>query len=184
MGTTIGIGSLLLRQFQPGDEADLFAVRNHESVRRFMADPRPLDYAAHLEWVSKNLIGDDRIVLFIARRHSEPVGLTLLKRLGADDAEIGVMFRDADRYRVAVTHAAVATVHYAFEHLGLGHLTSYVVPEHPRAMSINRAFGGREVASDKPGMVQYRAARAQCLGNDNYRRILQRISGKLTITQG
>ena len=182
MTATIVVGSLELRQFRAGDEPDLFAVRNHESVRGFMADPRPLDYAAHLAWVQANLLEGDRIVLFIVRKRGEPVGITLLKRISEDTAEIGVMFREAGRHTTAATHAAVATVCYAFHHLALAQLTSYVVQAHPRAVAINSAFGGREVASDKPGMVQFRATREECLGNRNYLRVLQRIQPRMRIT--
>jgi RimJ/RimL family protein N-acetyltransferase len=184
MTATIAVGSLELRQFRAGDEADLFAVRNHESVRRFMADPRPLDYAAHLGWVRANLLEGDRIALFVVRKHGEPVGITLLKRTSNDTAEIGVMFREAGRHTVSATHAAVATVYYAFHHLGLAQLTSYVVQAHPRAVAINSAFGGREVESDKPGMVQFRASREDCLGNANYLRVLQRIQARMRISPG
>lgn len=184
MATTITIGALELRRFGRGDVDDLYAVRNHESVRAFMADPRPLEYSAHVEWTRKNLLESDRIVLFVARKRGEPVGLTLLKRLSQDTAEIGVMFRDARRHRLAASEAAVATAQYGFRRVGFKFLVSYVVPGHTDAVSINRGFGGQEVPSDKPGMLQFRGTLEACMRNPAYRALLARIEPKMSITEG
>jgi RimJ/RimL family protein N-acetyltransferase len=177
------IGSLELRRFAMADARALYAVRDHESVRRFMADPSPLAYASHLDWVFRNLIEGDAIVLFLARVHREPVGLTLLKRRSEHEAEIGVMFREASRHAAVIPRAAVATLYLAFEEFGLRSLVSYVIPGHERAVAFNTGLGGREAPSDKPGMRMFHATREECLGHPRYVRMMERMRPRMRLSR-
>jgi hypothetical protein len=76
----------------------------------------------------------------------------------------------------------VATLRYAFCHLGLAYLISYVLPSHHRAIALNRSFGAWEVESEKRGMLKFRLSREICLGNSNYLKVLARIKDKIRIT--
>jgi len=177
----ISIGSIELRQFAAEDTEALYGVRNHESVRSYMADPRPIPWDSHVEWVTRNLIPGRDILLFLVRVKGEAIGLTLLKRLAPDVVEVGAMFREARLHPVIPAQAAVAMLHLAFEHFRMRRAVAYVVPGHQRAFDLNRALAGREAESDKPGMVCFRSSRAAVLRNPHYRRLMARIGPKMTI---
>jgi RimJ/RimL family protein N-acetyltransferase len=180
----IVLGGLELRRFGATDTADLYRIRNDDSVRAFMADARPLDFDAHVRWVSANLVDDGALLLLMARMRGEAIGFSLLKRLADDRAEIGVMFRDAPRHQVAPYHTAVVTLHVAFEVRGLRRVESWVLPSHERALSLNRSLGAGEAASDKPGMLHFFLDRETCLANANYRKVMARIGPRIAITPG
>lgn len=171
----IPLRSFELRQFGPDDTDDLYAVRNHESVRSLLADPRPIPYDSHVNWVNLNLIPGRDILLFLARAHDEAIGLALLKRLAPDTVELGVMFREARHHPVLPAQAAVAMLYLAFEHFGMGWVVSYVLPQHERAIALNTGLGGEEVPSDKPGMICFRQRGAVILRNQHYVRLLARV---------
>ena len=171
----IPLGSFELRQFRPEDTDDLYAVRNHESVRCLLADPRPIAYDSHVSWVNRNLIPGRDILLFLARAHDEAIGLTLLKRLAPDTIELGVMFREAERHPMLPSQAAVAMAYLAFEHFGMPWGVTYALRHHERAIALNKGLGGEEVPSDKPGMICFRQRGAVVLRNQHYLRLLARV---------
>jgi RimJ/RimL family protein N-acetyltransferase len=177
----VTVGALTLTRFAPEDTADLHRVRNHPSVRRFMADPRPIPWPRHVEWVRAHLLEADDLLLFLVRQRGEAIGLTLLRRIAPDTAEIGVMVTDPDDRPLVPCYATVITLHWAFERLGLGWLVSWVVPGHERALALNRAFGGWDVDSEKPGMVQFRLSREVCLAAETYRRVLARLRDRMVV---
>jgi RimJ/RimL family protein N-acetyltransferase len=172
-------GGIELERFTAADTQALYEIRNHESVRAFMANPAPLAFEAHCEWTRAHLREGGDVLLFMIRVGGAPRGFSLLKRLSPELAEIGLMVRDPGRHAVIASIAAVATVHCAFERLAYEALVSWVVPAHDRAFSINRSFGGEEVPSAKPGMVQYRVTRAECLDNASYRKLRARLAARL-----
>lgn len=176
----IAIGSIELRQFAAEDTEDLYRVRNHESVRSYMADPRPIPWESHVEWVNRNLIPGRDILLFLVRLKGSAIGLTLLKRLAPDVVEVGAIFREAKLHPVIPGQAAVAMLHLAFEHFRMRGAVSYVLPDHQRALALNRALG-REAESAKPGMVCFRCSRTTLLRNPHYRRLMVRIGPRMTI---
>ena len=179
----IRFGGVELRQFRPEDIADLYHVRNHDSVRGLLADPRPISYESHVDWVNRNLIPGRDILLFIVRSNGDPIGFSLLKRLAPDAVEVGVMFREANRHPGIPAHAAVAMLYLAFEHFRMRSAVSYVLPRHDRAIALNRAFGP-EVESDKPGMLCFRQLRAPLLRNRRYRKLMARLLPRLQIVTG
>jgi RimJ/RimL family protein N-acetyltransferase len=180
-GIRITLRAFELRQFRAEDTAALYAVRNHDSVRGLLADPRPIPYDSHVEWVNRNLLPGRDILLFLARSHAAAIGLTLLKRLAADTVEVGVMFREARRHPVMPAQAAVIMLYLAFEHFGMSWAVSYVLPQHDRAIALNAGLGGEKVASDKSGMLCFRQHRAAVLRNRHYRQLLARIVPTLSI---
>ena len=178
----ITIENLKLAQFGPGDLEDLYRIRNARSVREYMADSAPISYTAHVEWVNEHLVDSQEILLLMARLRGQAIGFTLLKRVGEEAAEIGVIFREADRHLTIPYTSAVATLYCAFCHLGLAYVVSYVLPVHHRAVALNRSFGAWEVESEKNGMRKFRLSREICLGNSNYLKVLSRIEKKMRIS--
>lgn len=177
----IELASLEIRQFVEGDTKALHLIRNHESVRRYMADPSSVPYESHEEWVRNNLIDKKNLLLFMVRRKGEAIGFTLLKKVSEDTAEMGVIFKEANKYPGVIYSATVITLYIAFCCLKLSVLVSYVIPGHDRAISLNRSFGGWEIESDKPGMIRFCVSREVCLGNKNYQKGFSRIKSKLKI---
>lgn len=177
----IVIGKLELAQFTAADTADLYRIRNHESVRAFMSNPVPLEWESHMTWVRENLLEGGRILLLMVRLDAAALGFTLLKRLAPDTAEIGVVVRDASRHRLISSEVAAVTLYLGFDVLGFTRLLSYVVPTHAHALDFNARGGGREAASDKPGMVLFEFMRDSYLSNRHCGRIIARMRPKLQV---
>jgi RimJ/RimL family protein N-acetyltransferase len=177
----IVIGELELAQFAAADTEDLYRIRNHESVRAFMSNPAPLDWETHVAWVRENLLEGGQILLLIVRLAGAALGFTLLKRLAADTAEVGVVIREASRHGLIASEAGAATLYLGFEVLRFARLVSYVVPAHGHAIDFNTRAGGREVASDKPGMLQFDFLEESYLNNRHCKRIVSRMRPKLQV---
>jgi RimJ/RimL family protein N-acetyltransferase len=178
----ITIGPLELGRFTADDTDALYAVRNHPDVRRYMADPRPLAYERHVEWVQRHLVAGTDHCLFVVRWDGEPTGFTVLKRLGPATAEIGAMFRAPDRHRVVIAYATVATLDWGYRGLGVTTLSSWIVPTHTRAMDWNRAFGAWEVPSTKPGLVEFHQTREVALAHPTFVKIFARVKDRMVVT--
>lgn len=179
----ITIGHVALSRFRPEDTDDLYRIRNHPSIRQYMANPAPLAYDAHVEWVRRNLVEGRDLVLFLVRFEGEPVGFTLLRLVGDGTAEIGVMFQEAAKYRIVPAYAALATLSCAFSELRVTGLISYALPAHERARALNRAFGAREVESDKPGMIKFAMSREVGLANPSYVKLMARLRDRMQVTR-
>lgn len=177
----IVVGAVQLSRFAQTDTRELFDIRNHASVRAFMTNPAPLDFEAHARWTRANLLEDEALLLLMVRVRGAARGFSLLRRLSSHTAEIGVMLRDATRHPVIAATAAAVTIHCAFEVMGYDTLVSWALPGHARATAFNRDFGGIAVPSEKPGMLQFRATRAQCLDSPHYRRVMARIAPRLRV---
>jgi RimJ/RimL family protein N-acetyltransferase len=180
----ITIGDLELAQFTPKDTRALYCIRNHISVRQFLANPQFIPYKAHVEWVRKNLVDERRLWLFMIRLKGKPIGFSTLKPQGEDTAEIGLMFREANTHPVVPVYAAAATLYCAFWVLKFAWLTSYPVPTNERALAINRAFGPEEVESERAGTIKLRMNREMCERNPNFIRVFGRIKNRMTVTLG
>lgn len=85
------------------------------------------------------------------------------------------MFRAARHHPLLPAQTAVVMLYLAFEHFGMEWVVSYVLPEHERAIALNRGLGGEEVPSDKPGMICFRQRGAVILRNQHYLRLLARV---------
>jgi hypothetical protein len=180
----ISLGTFHLTRFAEKDIEALHRIRNHATVRKYMANTQPIGYDSHVKWVRQNLIGEKKLLLFMVRRKDRPLGFTLLKKISEDTAEMGVIFRDASKHPVVPYYATVITLYIAFGYLKLSWLVSYVIPGHERAISMNHSFGGWEVESDKPGMIKFRVSRDVCTKSENYQKVIGRIKNDLTITPG
>jgi hypothetical protein len=146
-----------------------------------MANPELIPYKYHVEWVRKNLIEEQKLLLFLVRLKGKAIGLSLLRGAG-DTTEIGVMFREPNRHRVVTYTTAVATLHFAFCHLRLNNIISYVIPSHHIAISFNCSFGAWEVKSDKPDLIKFQLSREVCLNNENYLKVFDRIKDQIDMS--
>lgn len=177
----IQIGHVELMQFTSADTRVLYCIRNHWSVRQYMSNSALIPYKSHVEWVKSNLLEHQKQLLFLVRLDAKPIGLSLLRPVG-EQTEIGVMFKEPQRHRVVTYTTATATLHFAFNHLGLDSLISYVIPSHVTAIAFNLSFGAWEVESDKPDLIKFQLNRDIFLSNTNYVKIFNRIKGKIQIT--
>ena len=177
----IVIGKLELAQFTAPDSEDLYRIRNHESVRAFMSNPAPLEWDSHVTWVRENLLAGGRILLLMVRLEAVALGFTLLKRLGPDTAEVGVVVREAPRHRLISSEVGAVTLYLGFDVLGFTRLLSYVVSTHAHAIDFNTRGGGREAVSDKPGMLLFEFMRDSYLQNRHCGRIIARVRPRLQV---
>jgi hypothetical protein len=162
------LGGVEFTQYARGDGLDLFAVRNHPSVRTFMPDPAPLDLDRHLAWADANLVGGHTL-LFIARRAGQPLGFIVLKNLAvAGDIELGVMFIDLQQRTMVPALACTAGAYLALEVFGGKVLVTYANRHHARALRLNRGMGLLEADSDKPHEACFRTPRAIVLALPMY----------------
>lgn len=180
------VGSCVLTQFSPGeiDTLDLYTVRNDPAVRTFMPDPSPLPLEAHKSWVEKNLVLGDRIMMFIARDQTGPVGFSLLKEIAPDTAELGVMFIGAYQHTLIPAQVAVATGLIAVERLNKLWLVTYADKNHKLALKLNRGMGLTEVQSDKEGEICFRTSANTLLTNPLSQKLVARLNKDFTIIAG
>jgi hypothetical protein len=178
-------GHLTLDPFTagPAPARELYAVRNHPTVRPFMADPALIPYRAHLAWTRAHLVGSPALHLWLVRPAPgvRAIGFTQLKIAG-DTAEIGVMFREPETHRLPAALTTAITLHLAYTVLECAYTTSYVIPTHRHAIDFNLAWGASIVDSDKPPMVLLKMHRDACFANANFRRIMTRLGKRLVIT--
>ncbi len=184
MRLRIQMGRLVLDPFDAKGTRELYAVRYHPTVREFMSNSALIPYRSHVEWTRTNLIGSLQLYLWLVRPSDSgrAIGFTQLKLNEArDTAEIGVMFREPARHQVTAALSTAVTLTLAYTKLGCPWVTSYVIPAHQHAIDFNVAWGASIVDSDKPGMVQLKLHRDVCTSNENYRRVMSRLSDRLTI---
>lgn len=173
------IGDTEFTQYGKDDGVDLFNVRNHPSVRRFMPDPAPLDLARHLAWAGARLIGGDTLI-FIARRHGQAVGFTVLKQMPvAGEIEMGVMFTDLQQRSILPALAVAYTGCVALDFFDAQVLVSYANEQHHQALRLNRGHALEQAPSDKAGELCFRTPRAALLAGRSYLRNAARVRASL-----
>jgi len=181
MRMTFAIGDVEFRQFELSDAQDLFAVRNHESVRRFMPTAEVLNWEDHIAWAQVNLCGGP-ILLFVARRSGTPVGFTLIKALANPDSlELGVMFTSSEQKSLISALGAAYTGCLAVDMFGARELVTYASTEHSLALRLNQGLGLQPGPSDKAGEYAFRTPRDVLLASRAYRRHASALQRSLQI---
>ncbi len=178
-------GHLALDPYTQGDSRELYAVRFHPTVRKFMTNPSRIPYLAHKDWACQNLVRAPDMHLWLARPApgARAIGLTQLKLNAAgDNAEIGVMFREPEKHQLSSVLSSVITLRLAFIHFSCDWVTSYVVPTAQHAIDYNLGGGFSIHESDRPQMVCLKLHRDLYLSNDFYRRVEGRIVPRLKIS--
>jgi len=186
MALTASLGPLTLDPFSARGIRELYAIRNHPTVRPFMANPELIPYRRHAAWAREKLLGSQELHLWLVRPApgARAIGFTQLRLSAArDTCEIGVVFREPESHRMPAGLATAITLHLACDRFACGRIDSYVIPDHRAALQYNQAWGLAVVESDKPGMVKLSMSRAACLANENYRRVMSRVSKRLVVTQ-
>ncbi|PHX98245.1 MAG: hypothetical protein CK529_14040 [Rhodospirillaceae bacterium] len=156
------VGQLLLTPYETKAARDLYAVRFHPTVRKFMTNPSLIAYRAHKDWVHQNLVQAPDMHLWLVRFGAAPraIGFTQLKLNAAGNAaEIGVMFREPKKHQLAAVLSSAITLHLAFVHFSCAWVTSYVVPTAQHAIDYNLGGGFSIHPSDRPEMVCLRLSR-------------------------
>ena len=85
---------IVFRRFNESDTDELFAIRNHPSVREFMGNTGPLGYKSHLRWVDDHLVRNMDTYLFMIYKNEDIVGFAMLRDISSEDSEIGMFIRD------------------------------------------------------------------------------------------
>lgn len=176
---------LLLDPYTEADSRDLYAVRFHPTVRKFMTNPSCIPYRAHKDWARQNLVQAPDMHLWLVRSAPDKraMGLTQLKLNAAgDNAEIGVMFREPEKHQFSSVLSSSITLHLAFIHFSREWVTSYVVPTAQHAIDYNLGGGFSIHESDRPEMVCLKLHRDVYLSNEINRRVKARIIPRLKIS--
>ena len=176
----ISFADLELCEFVAADCRELYCIRNHPTVRRGMLHPQAIPYRAHRDWVRQNLPDNPALLLFMVRQRGcrRAIGLTQL-RLASEVGEIGVMFRNPERYPLPAAFATAVTLHLAFCRLRLRQVDSYVIPGHAAAIRFNKSWGVVEVASDRPGLLKFILPAEVGLNNPAYLKVMNRLTSSL-----
>jgi RimJ/RimL family protein N-acetyltransferase len=169
-------------QFELADAADLLAVRNHDSVRRFMPQAQPLAWEAHLRWAQAHLCNGD-VLLFMARRDGVALGFSLLKLLPAEhELELGVMFAGERQRTLLPGLAATHTCAIALEVFGAQTVVTYASPDNEGAIRLNQGLGLLPSQhSDKPGEQCFRTPVGHVRQLPIYRRSLPQLRASLRV---
>jgi RimJ/RimL family protein N-acetyltransferase len=186
MALSARLGALALDPFTEAGIRELYAIRNHPTVRPFMANPELIPYRKHAAWAREKLPGSQDLLLWLVRPSpgSRAIGFTQLRLNAARDAsEIGVVFREPETHRIPAGFATAITLHLACDRLACSRIDSYVIPDHRAAIQYNQAWGLTIVESDKPGMVKLSMSREACLANENYRKVMSRVIKRLVVTE-
>lgn len=186
MALSARLGALALDPFSEAGTRELYAIRNHPTVRPFMAHPELIPYKRHAAWVRDRLLGSQDLHLWLVRPApgSRAIGFTQLRMNAARDVcEIGAIFREPESHRMPAGFATAITVHLAFDRFACRRIDSYVIPDHRAAIQYNQAWGMSIVESDKPGMVKLSMSREVCLANENYRKVMSRVIKRLVVTE-
>ena len=178
MNTPVHFGRWVLEPFAAPATRELYAIRNHPTVRPFMANPALIPYRSHITWTRQHLLQNSGLHLWMVRPVAKrrAIGFTQLRMIaGGATAEIGVMFREPEKHRLTAGLATALSLQLAFEHFHCTWVISYVIPSHRQAIDFNLAWGASVVESDKPGMVMLKLHRETCAANPNYLRVLERV---------
>jgi len=178
-------GHLVLDPYTAGDSRDLYAVRFHPTVRKFMTNPSLIPYRGHKDWARQNLVQAPDMHLWLVRFGAAPraIGFTQLKfNAAGDNAEIGVMFREPEKHQLASVLSSAITLHLAFIHFSCEWVTSYVVPTAQHAIDYNLGGGFSIHESDHAEMVCLKLHRDVYLSNEINSRVKARIMPRLKIS--
>lgn len=182
---SVQVGRLVLEPFTARDSLDLYAVRFHPTVRKFMSNPSLIPFKEHKAWCSKNLLEAPDMHLWLVRPApgARAIGLTQLKFNASDgNAEIGVMFREPDMHQIASVLSGVITLYLAFTHFSCQWVTSYVVPKAQHAIDYNLGGGFSIYPSDRAEMVCLKLHRDVYLSNPFNCKVKSRIMPRMKIT--
>jgi RimJ/RimL family protein N-acetyltransferase len=168
---------ILIRQVTPRDSQKLYQIRNHYSVRKFLIDPKPLNYKKHLAWFRKTFPADKTQVHFLVKYKNKYIGFILLRNIDRSQAEIGIMFEQTTKNHWPIIYSTVFILNYGFNNLKLKKLYSYVSPKNIQAIKFNKGFSGKKINSDKPNIYKYIYLKKPVYQNTIYKRVLRTSFG-------
>jgi RimJ/RimL family protein N-acetyltransferase len=170
------IGQVTFSTFQEADTLDLLEIRNDVAVLPFMPAQEHVPFERHRLWVRSNLLAVNAStpLLFVGRMGRRPAGFGVIKpTIENAVVEIGVMVTGTWQRSGLPARLAAALVVVADRLLGTREVLTYVHQSHIQALRFNRAWGMREVPSNKIGEVCFRAAIEQPLGTSLCQRCIR-----------
>jgi RimJ/RimL family protein N-acetyltransferase len=166
----IKTANVSLVSFEPNYSRLLYEIRNHESVRKGMRDTREIPWESHQKWVEENLLKERKQLLFIVFYRDEPVGIALLRDFKDDSAEIGILIKESRHHPVVAYRASYILAIYAFYHLDIPALYSYVSRHNQPALAFNLKCGFKDTGADNPDYYVLRLEREISRTSDTHRK--------------
>jgi len=165
--------------YKAGLEHALLDIRNHASVRTFMADPNEISLEDHLRWVESNLDpdchhhGQTQLAFIMVRGH--PRGFVLVRDINENSGEVGIMIRESDEVLgLGAVVAVLALEKLCFNYLGLKAVSAKASPHNSKVLRILRGLGGEEVEMSDEKSLWFTYRVTDCRSNKVYQYILKR----------
>ncbi len=139
----VDAGEVVLREYRPGDEADLRAAFADDDIARWNPGPSGEQAAAEFMRSRNDWSQNDHASWAIADASDRLVGSVSLHKIDADqgDAEIGYWIAPWARRKGHATRAVVAATRFAFTTLGLHRLYLYHAVDNPHSCAVARRAG-------------------------------------------
>lgn len=139
---------LVLRSFQPGDEAAFRDAWASEEWTRFLLHP-PMNEAEVTAWVRRrSQAGDGTFLGLVVEHDGVPVGdfVLMLQGVGLNQAEIGWTVVPRHAGRGFATETARAVLRVAFEHYGVRRVVATLDALNDRSAAVCERLGMRREA--------------------------------------
>lgn len=176
-------GTISFQAYKSGFEGTLIEIRNHESVRTFMTDPREIDLDDHLRWTGRNLDpapnpeNYDRTLTQLAfiMLDKAPQGFVMVRDIRNDSGEVGIMIKDSrELLGLGAVIAVLALEKLCFGFLGLASVTAKASPFNSKVLSLLRGLGGEELDRHDNRHVWFTYKAERCRSNKLYQGIIKR----------
>lgn len=151
----------------------LWQLRNHKTVRENLQNKDKITYKDHCDWVEKNIIKSEDILLFMILKNKDPIGFCLLRDFVKETAELGVMIKNATTHINVGPLAGVFAGEYGFQKLKLKKIFSKIYLKNERSLNLNLFCGGKVYKEDE-GNAKIVFLPKKCRKNKIYQKILQR----------
>jgi [ribosomal protein S5]-alanine N-acetyltransferase len=126
---------LVLRPFNDGDVKELFFLRSHEGVMKYIAKPKPKDHNDIFQLIAKmsKMIADNEGVAWAITLKTDPkaIGHISFQHLYKEHyrAEVGYMLHPDHYMQGIMNEALTAVLTYGFSKMGLHSVEANISPE-------------------------------------------------------
>ena len=173
-------GSFEFVYFEEGMTDLLFQIRNAETVRTYMNDPAPLDYAKHCQWVRDNLLQPAPTAhIWFIRFNGIDRGFLLIRNIQGTVAEGGIMIRGARTGLGA--KSAVLFMEYLFTVGGFTELRTKALKTHRDTISSGLGVGAREIEGEDARERYFVFSPEACHASPAFRRILSKYQAHFSV---
>lgn len=173
-------GSFEFVYFAEGMTDLLFQIRNDESVRKYLNDPAPLDYAKHCQWVRDQLLQPDPTThIWFIRFNGVERGFLLIRNIRGTVAEFGIMIQGSRPGFAA--QSAVLFMEYLFTAGGFTELRTKALKTHRDTISSGFGIGAREIEGEDARERYFVFTPEACHASPAFRRILSKYQGHSSV---